>query len=107
MEVIYNITAAVDDAVAEAWLEAVRERYLPALAAAEPVRGAELIEVLAEEAQPGSKTFTIQVRFDDHEALQRFKERYEHEAERELADRFSRRYVTFRLHLNSLHKFSI
>ena len=90
MEHIYNITAAVDTAIAAQWVEEACASFLPALAKVPGVSAVEVIEV--------------QVRFSGKDSLEAFLGALEREAESRLFERFGQRYLTFRLQLDSLHK---
>lgn len=107
MEKIYNITASVDNDVASRWVEAVKDRYIPALMSSGHVASAELIEVSVPEgmALSDGRTFTLQLRFDGDSALEDFMSGdTEYLSERILEEDFSGKYATFRLRLTSLHK---
>ena len=86
MEKIYNITASVDNDAAKRWVEAVRDRYIPAVMRSGHVASAELIEVSVPE----------EIALRDG--------RTECSAEKILEEDFSGKYATFRLRLTSLHK---
>lgn len=107
MEKIYNITASVDNDAAKRWVEAVRDRYIPAVMRSGHVASAELIEVSVPEeiALRDGRTFTLQLRFSGDSELEDFMAGgTECSVEKILEEDFSGKYATFRLRLTSLHK---
>ena len=104
MEHIYNITAAVDTAIAAQWVEEACASFLPALAKVPGVSAVELIEVHSDDAPAAPRSYTVQVRFSGKDSLEAFLGALEREAESRLFERFGQRYLTFRLQLDSLHK---
>ena len=104
MEYIYNITAAVDTAIAAQWVKEACASFLPALAKVPGVSAVELIEVHSAAAPAATRSYTVQVRFSGKDSLEAFLGALEREAESRLFERFGQRYLTFRLQLDSLHK---
>jgi len=91
--ILYNITFKVEESVANAWLEFMKDDYLPMLYKTGYILNYTILKLLNEEYSDGGITYSVQLMLENIEQLQSYQEVYEVPLEANLHKKFGCTFV--------------
>lgn len=100
--ILYNITFKVEDAAADAWLNFMKDDYLPLLHKTGYIINYTILRLLNEEYSEGGITYSVQLMLEGLEQLQIYQETYEIPLEANLHKKFGGTFVYFKTWLEEV-----
>ena len=93
--VIYNVTTKVDHSIAAAWLQWLKEEYIPAMIATGCFTRAVILHVAEADDEEGV-TYAVQYHGEDQERYLDYIDRFAEQMTKKAIDKWGNKFISFR-----------
>lgn len=100
--VIYNVTIKVDQAIADEWLQWLKEEHIPDIIRTGCFTQATILQLLEVDDSEGP-TYAVQYQADSREQYNRYIQAFSDEMRKKGTDRWGGRFIAFRSVMRVVH----
>ena len=93
---LYNVTISIDNAVADDWLQWMKETHIPEVMATTYFVKYQIVKMLSEEADTGGTTYAVQYYCRNMADLEEYQRDFAPALQAKVSERYAGQYVVFR-----------